>query len=63
VIRTRDGHCEEIGFPATFRPPGSKKVKAVMTTEQAAKYDELVKKNQVWGGVVTQEVGGDDENK
>ncbi|MBI2920568.1 MAG: hypothetical protein HYY18_05740 [Planctomycetes bacterium] len=42
----------------------NEKVKAVMTTEQAAKYDELVKKNQVWGGVVVDGGGdSDDENK
>lgn len=38
----------------------NEKVKAVMTTEQAAKYDELVKKNQVWGGVVVD--GGDSDD-
>lgn len=39
------------------------KVKAVMTTEQAAKYDELVKKNQVWGGVVVDDGSSDDGNE
>lgn len=41
----------------------NEKVKAVMTTEQAAKYDELVKKNQVWGGVVVDSGDSGDENK